>query len=47
VLAVEAAVAAVILVATVAVLPVAIKRPWGRVIVAAFASLLAYLGLAL
>jgi predicted GNAT family N-acyltransferase len=47
VLAVEAAVAAVILVATVAVLPVAIKRPWGRVIVAAVASLLAYLGLAL
>jgi predicted GNAT family N-acyltransferase len=47
VLAVEAAVAAVILVATVAVLPVAIKRPWGRVIVVAVASLLAYLGLAL
>ena len=47
VLAVEAAVAVVILAATVSVLPVAMKRPWGRVIVAAVASLLAYLGLAL
>jgi predicted GNAT family N-acyltransferase len=47
VLAVEAAVGAVILAATLAVLPAAIKRPWGHVIVAAVASLLACAGLAL
>ena len=46
VLAVEAAVAAVILALTVALLPLAIKRPWGGLVVAAIASLLAYAGLA-
>jgi predicted GNAT family N-acyltransferase len=47
VLAVEAAVAAVILAAAVAGLPAAEKRPWGTVAVTAVASLLAYAGLAL
>jgi predicted GNAT family N-acyltransferase len=47
VLAVEAAVAAAILAVTVAVLPAAVNRPWGAVIVTAIASLLAYAGLAL
>jgi len=47
VLAVEAGVAAAIFAASVAVLPAAAKRPWGRVIVAAIASLVAYAGLAL
>ena len=47
VLAVEAGVAAAILALTVAVLPAAVKRPCGAVIVAAIASLLAYAGLAL
>jgi hypothetical protein len=46
VLAVEIAVAAVILAATVATQPAAAKRAWGSVIVAAVASLLAYAGLA-
>jgi predicted GNAT family N-acyltransferase len=47
VLAVEAAVAVVILAACVAVLPVAKLRPWGLVGIATVASLLAYAGLAL
>ncbi len=47
VLAVELAVAAVILAATVAVLPAAVKRPWGALIVTALAACLAYAGLTL
>jgi predicted GNAT family N-acyltransferase len=47
VLAVEAAVAAVILAACVAVLPVAKQRSWGMAAIATMASLLAYAGLAL
>jgi len=47
VLAVELAVAAAILVAVVAVLPAALKRPWGTVAVTILASLAAYAGLAL
>jgi hypothetical protein len=47
VLAVEAAVAAVILAACVAVLPVAKRRSWGMAAIATMASLLAYAGLAL
>jgi hypothetical protein len=47
VLAVELAVAAVILAAVVAVLPAALKRPWGAVAVTILASLAAFLGLAL
>lgn len=47
VLAVEAAVATVILALAVAVLPAAARRPWGRLAVDVGASLLAYAGLAL
>jgi hypothetical protein len=47
VLAVEAAVAAAILALVVAALPAAVTRPWGGVVIAAVASLLAYAGLAL
>ena len=47
VLAVELAVAAAILVAVVAVLPAALKRPWGAAVVTILASLAAFLGLAL
>ncbi len=47
VLAVEAGVAAVILAACVAVLPVAKRRSWGMAAIATMASLLAYAGLAL
>ena len=47
VLAVELAVAAAILVAVVAVLPAALKRPWEAVAVTILASLAAFLGLAL
>lgn len=46
VLAVESVVAAVILAAAVAVLPAAVRRPWGTAAVTALASLLAYAGLA-
>lgn len=46
VLAVECAVAAVILAAAVAALPLALRRPWGAAAVTAGASLLAYAGLA-
>jgi hypothetical protein len=46
VLAVELAVAAAILIATVAVLPAAVKRPWEAVAVTLLASLAAYAGLA-
>ena len=47
VLAVEAAVATVILGLAVAVLPMAARRPWGTAAVTILASLLAYAGLAL
>jgi len=47
VLAVELAVAAAILVAVVAVLPAAVKRPWGTAAVTILASLAAYAGLTL
>ena len=47
VLAVEAAVATVILGLAVAVLPLAARRPWGTAAVTILASLLAYAGLAL
>jgi len=46
VLAVETAVAAVILALTVAAMPLAARRRWGLVALTAIASLLAYAGLA-